>query len=45
MELMQSRVEHDLHEDVELQSELGHALGVLINELEKFKMLSQSNVK
>ena len=31
MELMQSHVENDLHEDVELQSQLRHALDVLID--------------
>ena len=45
MELMQAMVLNDLHEDVELQSELRHALDVSINELEKFEMPSQSNVK
>ena len=34
MELMQSQVENDLHEDVELQCELQHALDVLIDEHE-----------
>ena len=45
MELMQAMVLNDLHEDVELQSELRHALDVSINELENFEMPSQSNVK
>ena len=44
-ELMQSQVENDLHEDVELQSELRHALDVLIDEHENVEMPSQSNVK
>jgi hypothetical protein len=35
----------DLHEDVELQSELRHALDVLIDEHENVGMPSQSNVK
>jgi hypothetical protein len=39
------RVENDLHEDLELQSELGHALDVLIDKHENVKMPSQSNVK
>ena len=38
MELMQSRVENDLHEDVELQSDLRHALGVPIDEHENVEM-------
>jgi hypothetical protein len=33
--LMQWQVENDLHEDVELQSELRNALDVLIDEHEK----------
>ena len=33
--LMQFQVENDLHEDVELQSEIRHALDVLIDEHEK----------
>ena len=49
MELMQSQVdmqvENDLHEDMELQSELWHDLDVLINEHENVEMPSQSNVK
>jgi hypothetical protein len=39
------RVENDLNEDLELQSELGHALDVLIDKHENVKMPSQSNVK
>ena len=35
----------DLHEDVELQSELRHALDVLIDEHENVGMPNQSNVK
>ena len=45
IELMQSQDENDLHEDMELQSELQHALDVLIDEHENVEMLSQSNVK
>ena len=42
---MQSHVENDLHEDVELQSELQHALDVSIDEHEYVEMLTQFNVK
>ena len=42
---MQSEVENNLHEDVELQSELWHALDVLNDEHKNVKMPSQSNVK
>ena len=42
---MQSHVENDLHEDVELESELQHALDVLIDEPENVEMPFQSNVK
>ena len=42
--LLQSKVENDLHEDVELQSELQHALDILIGENENVEMPSQSNV-
>ena len=45
MELMQSQVESHLQEDVELQSELRHALDVLTDEHENVGMPSQSNVK
>ena len=45
MKSMQSQVENDLHENVELQSELRHALDVPIDEHENVKMPSQSNVK
>ena len=41
---MQSQVENDLHEDVELQSELQHAWDVLIDEHEYVEIPSQSNV-
>ena len=41
-ELMQSLVENDLHEGVELQNELWHALDILIDEHENVEMLSQS---
>ena len=34
-----------IHEDMELQSELRHALDVLIDEHEKVEMHSQSNVE
>jgi hypothetical protein len=34
-ELMELQGEHDLHEDLELQSELRHAMDVLIVEHEK----------
>jgi hypothetical protein len=44
-ELMQSQVENDLHGDMELQTELQHALNVLIDEHENVEILSQSNVK
>ena len=44
-EFMQLQVENDLHEDVELQSELRHALDVQIDEHENTKISSQSNVK
>ena len=44
-ELMALQVENDLHEDLELQSELWHALDVLIVEHEDVEMPSQSNVK
>ena len=44
-ELMQSRVENDLHEDVELQSELRHALDVLIDEHGSVGMPSPSYVE
>ena len=43
--LMQLHVENDLHEDVELQSELRHATNVLIDEHENVELPSQSNVK
>ena len=43
-ELMQSHVENDFHEDVALQSELQHALHVVI-EHENVQMPFQSNVK
>ena len=39
------QVENDLHEDVELQSELQHALDVLIDEHENVGIPFQSNVK
>ena len=42
---MESHVEIDLHEDVELQSEPRHALDVSIDEHENIEMPSQSNVK
>ena len=42
---MQSHIERDSREDVELQSELEHALGVLIDEHENVEMSSQSKVK
>ena len=45
MELMHSQAKNDLHEDMELQSELWHALDVLIYEHENIEMSSQSNVK
>ena len=40
-ELMQLEVDHDSHEDVELHSELRHALDVLIDEHEIVEMASQ----
>ena len=43
--LRQPQVENDLHEDVELQSELQHALDVLIDEHEIVEMPFQSNGK
>ena len=39
------QIENDLYEDAELQSELQHALDVLIDEHENVEMPSQSNVK
>ena len=43
--LMQLQVENDLHDDEELQSELRHALDiVLIDEHENVQMSSQSMV-
>ena len=42
---MHLQVEYDLHEDVELQSEVWHVLDMLIDEYENVKMLSQSNVR
>ena len=42
---MHSHVENDLYEDVELQSELRHALNVLIDEHDNVGMPSQINVK
>jgi hypothetical protein len=45
MELMQLQGDNGLYEDVELQSELRHALDVLIDEHENIEMLFQSNVK
>ena len=44
-ELMQFQVKNDLHEDAELQSELQHALDVLIDKHENVEMPSQSDVK
>lgn len=41
---MQSHVENDLHKDAGLQSELRHALEVLINKHTNIEMPSQSNV-
>ena len=45
MEFMQSHVEIALHEDVELQSELWHALDILIDEHENVEMPCQFNAK
>jgi hypothetical protein len=42
---MQSHIGNDIHEDVELQSELRHAWDVLINNHENLEMSSKSNVK
>ena len=42
---MQLLVENDLHKNVELQSELQHALDVLIDKHENVEMPSQFNVK
>ena len=42
---MQSQVENNLYEDVELQSELLQALDVLIDEHKNVEMHTQSNVK
>ena len=42
---MQFQVENDSHEDAELQSELQHALDVLIDKHENVEMPSQSDVK
>ena len=42
---MQSHVENDLHEDVELQCVLRHGRDVLIDKHETVEMSSQSNVK
>jgi hypothetical protein len=42
---MELHVENDLHEDVELQSELPHATNVLNDEHEDVELPSQSNVK
>ena len=39
------QVDSDLHEDVELQSELQQALDVLIDECENVEMPFQSNLK
>jgi hypothetical protein len=39
------QVENNLHEDVELQSELLHALDVLIDEHKNGEIPTQSNVK
>jgi hypothetical protein len=44
-ELMQLQVVNDLHEDAELQSELQHALDVLIDKHENVEMPSQSDVR
>ena len=45
MDLVQPQVESNLHGDVELQSELQHALDVLIHEHKNVEMPSQFNVK
>ena len=45
MKWMYSQVKHDLHEDLELQSEPWHALDVPIDEHENVEMPSQFNVK
>jgi hypothetical protein len=45
MESILSQVEIHLHEDMELQSELQHALDVVSVEHENVEMPSQSNVK
>jgi hypothetical protein len=42
---MHSHIENDLFGDVELQSELRHALDVLIDEHDNVGMPSQINVK
>ena len=44
-DLMKLHIENDLHEDVELQSKLQHALNVPMDEREKVEMLFQSNIK
>ena len=44
-ELMQSHIGSDLHEDVELQSKLQHALDESMDEREVVEMPSQSNLK
>ena len=45
MESIQWQVENDLHEEVELQSQLQHTLDVLIDEHENLEIPPQSNVK
>ena len=45
MELMQLQVENDLHEDMEFQSNLWHALGVSVDKRDNVEMPSQSSVK
>lgn len=43
--LMQSHIENGLHEDVQLQSKLQHALEISMDEHENVEVPSQSNIK